>query len=314
MEDFAARVELDPVPRSATQARRWVHDVLDQIDRPELAESAAVAVSELVTNGILHAQTSISLVVQTFGARVVITVTDRSPVPAHARFSPTTPREEETTVGRGLRIVRAYAVDWGVTSSPHGKAIWFVPSDGARSVEALSFPEVDLLGEEETGEPPVAGPRVRVRLLDAPVLVLRHFQDKWNELLRELQLIALGEPSALQSLAQELIDLVPITRATRWLTPESMAAFFESTLSGMERVDLELDVPTAAAPAYARLQEITRVLDGSEHQDSLLYLSGGEQAHQLRDWWFGGIARQLAGEPPQRWRGDFRVATADQNS
>ncbi|HET7328401.1 MAG TPA: ATP-binding protein [Nocardioidaceae bacterium] len=311
MEDFAEHIELDPEPRSATLARRWMRDVLDQIDRPELAESASVAVSELVTNSILHAQTTISLVVQTFGKRVVVTVTDRSPVPSRARISSDASPDDETTVGRGLRIVRACAVDWGITSSPHGKAIWFVPSDAPHSVDPASFPGMDLLGDEEQDEVVIEGPRVLVRMVDAPVVVLRHFHDKWNELLREMQLIALGEPSELQGLAQELIGLVAITRSTRWMTPDSVGALVESTVSGADRIDLELDIPTAARPAFARQLEIARILDEATYQDLLLYLPGGGQAEQLREWWFGGIARQLGGEPPQPWSSGFALDTAE---
>lgn len=314
MEDFAARVELAPEPRSATRARSWMRRVLDEIDRPELAESASVAVSELVTNGILHAQTSISLGVQTFGPRVVITVTDRTPVPSHTRLSPGAPRDDETTVGRGLRIVRAYAIDWGVTSSQHGKSIWFVPSDSPHSVDPASFPEIDLLGGEESSEPTIEGPRAQVRMLDAPVVLMRHFQDRWNELLREMQLISLGETSDLQSLAQELTALVPITRATRWMVPDSLAEFAESAVNGVDHLDLVLDVPRAAEPAYTRLLEITRALNEPRYRDLLLYMSEGDQARQLMEWWFGGIARQLAGQTPEQWPDGFSIDTADQTS
>ena len=45
---------LAPGPRGAVQARRWVAGVCDEIGRPELRENAELALSEVVTNAILH--------------------------------------------------------------------------------------------------------------------------------------------------------------------------------------------------------------------------------------------------------------------
>lgn len=309
MEEYAARIELDPEPQSAPEARRWVRSVLEEVDRPDLIESAAAGVSELVTNGILHANTSISLVMQAFAERVVISVTDRTPVPNQTGLDPSTMGDEESTVGRGLHIVRAYASDWGVASSRHGKVIWFVPSEDASAVDT-AFPALDLLGDEESGEPTVSGPLVRVTMVHAPVFLLRHFHERWNELLREMYLIALGEPSDLQALASELTDLVSLTRAARWMTPESTADFTEAVRSGVDRVDLTLDVPGEAGTAFRRVLEISKALEEVQHQDLLLYVGGGEQGDQLRDWWFGEIARQVAGDPPTPWAGSFTVDPA----
>lgn len=307
MRDFAARLELEPEPRSAATARAWTRDVLREIRREDLAESATAGVSELVTNGILHAQTSIMLVLQTFGDRVVLTVTDRSPVHAAARFSSTVPRDDDSTVGRGLRIVRAYARDWGVTSSPHGKSIWFVPAETPHAVSSSVLPEVDLLGDEETVETVVEGPRARIHMIDTPVAVLRYFQDRWSEIVREMQLIALAEPSDLQALAEELCDLVPTTRAARWMTADSAAAITEAVAGREDRLNLELEIPLRARDAYARTLEITRELERRELRESLLSLSGSTQSLQWREWWFGEIVRQLDGKPPTPWRGAFTV-------
>lgn len=309
MEDYAARIELDPQPQAAAQARRWMRDVLDEIGRPELAESASAGLSELVTNGILHAHTTISVSVRYFRRRVVVTVTDRSPVPTPTPLGSGSSHREESTVGRGLRIVRAYATDWGVTSSQHAKAIWFVPSEGPHAVD-LTAADVDLLGAEETAEPVVHGSVVRVVMRDAPVLLLRHYQERWNELLREMHLIALGEPSDLQALASELTDLVSLTRAARWMTPESTADFTEAVTTGVDRVDLTLDVPRDAGTAFRRVLEISKALEEVQHQDLLLYVGGGEQGDQLRDWWLGEIARQVAGDPPTPWAGSFTLDPA----
>ena len=45
---------LAPGPRGAVQARRWVVGVCGEIGRPDLTENAELALSEVVTNAILH--------------------------------------------------------------------------------------------------------------------------------------------------------------------------------------------------------------------------------------------------------------------
>ncbi|MGH3366368.1 MAG: ATP-binding protein [Nocardioidaceae bacterium] len=54
-------IQLPPEPQSAPVARRWVRQRLTEIGRAELVAAAETGVSELVTNGILHARTTIGL-------------------------------------------------------------------------------------------------------------------------------------------------------------------------------------------------------------------------------------------------------------
>ncbi|MGH3385580.1 MAG: ATP-binding protein [Nocardioidaceae bacterium] len=308
MADFAARVELAPEPRSAATARRWMREVLESIARDDLVESASAGVSELVTNGILHAHTALLLVVQAFDERVVVSVTDRSPLEGRARLGPSVEHDRDSTVGRGLRIVRAYASEWGITTSAHGKAIWFVPLE-ASSIDApdIAGPELELLGEQESVAPDEHGPVVPVVLRDAPLAVIRQFQDSWIELIRELQLIALGEPSELQALAQEFSELVPQVRTSRWITAESADAIPAARAAGKDRVDVRLEIPTSMRDSYIRVEAILDHLDAQRHHELLLYLSGGAQDVKVRDWWLSEIIRQLDGAPARPWDGAFEV-------
>jgi anti-sigma regulatory factor (Ser/Thr protein kinase) len=311
MEEHAARVELEPEPLSASAARLWVQDTLGQIGRNDLVESATAGVSELVTNAILHAQTAISVVLQNFGERVVITVTDRAPVHTQSRFSPDAPREEDSTVGRGLGIVRAFAEDWGVVSSTHGKSIWFVPAAAPHALEEFVLPEIELLGEEEPSESDPDGPRVAVEMVDAPVEPMMRYQDRWTELVRELQLIALGEPSPLQAIAAEVCDIVPLTRAQRWMAEDSVARLAAAHEEGRDRVRLTLEVPLVLRDTYIRLRELLARLVSSASHDELLYLTSSPtsspQFAQLRDCWFLEVIGQLGGAEPTPWRGSFVV-------
>ena len=91
-------------------------------DSPSDVETAMLLVSEVVTNAVLHARTSVTLRVEQRPDLVRIEVRDGSPVQLriHA-FSQT------SATGRGLRLLDQLAHRWGVNNeSPSGgKVVWF---------------------------------------------------------------------------------------------------------------------------------------------------------------------------------------------
>jgi anti-sigma regulatory factor (Ser/Thr protein kinase) len=109
------------LPAAVTQARRYVFDLLGDID-PDIADDAAVMVSELATNSLRHASSQFVVRVERAGDEITISVEDSGPG-APVLQSPT-PRESR---GRGLQIVAALASRWGVTRSSDGpgKKVWF---------------------------------------------------------------------------------------------------------------------------------------------------------------------------------------------
>jgi len=72
---------------SVRLARDWVTGVLTDIGRHELAESARLAVSELVTNAILHAEPPMTVHVRGTVEHPRIEVTDQSMVPPQQRHT-----------------------------------------------------------------------------------------------------------------------------------------------------------------------------------------------------------------------------------
>jgi anti-sigma regulatory factor (Ser/Thr protein kinase) len=94
----------------------------------ELREAAALLVSELVTNAVLHCRSDISLHMATSPRAVRVGVHDRgAAMPVRAGE----PVETTQVGGRGLIIVDALAANWGVTASrePPGKCVWFELGD-----------------------------------------------------------------------------------------------------------------------------------------------------------------------------------------
>jgi two-component sensor histidine kinase len=91
---------------------------------PEVGETAALLVSELATNAVVHASSdfAVTVVYPTPDGRVRIEVVDRAPgEPAPLRPPPSDPH------GRGLLLVASLAHAWGVKKAGRrvGKTIWF---------------------------------------------------------------------------------------------------------------------------------------------------------------------------------------------
>jgi serine phosphatase RsbU (regulator of sigma subunit)/anti-sigma regulatory factor (Ser/Thr protein kinase) len=113
---------LQPDPASSRVARRHVGWVLEDWGVEDLVEPAALLVSELVTNAVVHVGADIRLRVQRLPEGVRVTVFDGSPDTVAARRRAVPP---ESPSGRGLLIVDNVADRWGVEPSRSGKQVWF---------------------------------------------------------------------------------------------------------------------------------------------------------------------------------------------
>ena len=120
--DAAASLHLPPVPASAGKARRFIAELCTATQMPtEMCETAALLVSELVTNAIIHGKTSATIEVHRPPDTLRVSVRDDNPVLPPIGTSPTLSAES----GRGLTIVSLLADAWGVEQLDNGKAIWF---------------------------------------------------------------------------------------------------------------------------------------------------------------------------------------------
>ena len=118
---MARAVELMSRPASVRKARGFTADVLaDDGVEASVIEVAALLVSELVTNAVVHARGPICLIVHTDAHWVRIEVED----PGHRR-----PVLRAATLdavdGRGLLVVDKLATDWGTEQRATHKVVWF---------------------------------------------------------------------------------------------------------------------------------------------------------------------------------------------
>lgn len=112
---------LPRAPESVATARRLVRTALAAWRLEQLADSATLVVSELVTNAVQHARCDAVRVVVTrpSPSTVCVAVVDKSrvqPVPCRA--------SEHDEGGRGLALVGLLAEKWGTDPLPWGKRVW----------------------------------------------------------------------------------------------------------------------------------------------------------------------------------------------
>lgn len=111
---------LEAVP----QIRRDIVEDLEGAIKPETVHEAETVVSELVANAVRHAKAlpdgSIRVHWKVRAPRVELEVTDGGgpeiPMPR--------PQAEWAPAGRGLRIVRSMAHEWGVADEKVGRTVW----------------------------------------------------------------------------------------------------------------------------------------------------------------------------------------------
>ena len=137
-EGRVAAAAFEPEPTAVAAARRFVQETLNSWQlsgHDELVADAVLLTSELVTNALVHAGTSIQLTCRLDDAAVEVSVLDRHP----ARMIPDPPggsAEADRPGGRGLLLPGALSSSWGVTYAPTAKVVWFRLELGALSDRA----------------------------------------------------------------------------------------------------------------------------------------------------------------------------------
>ncbi len=109
------------MPASAAEARRFSLAALDEWGLSALEDTVTLLVTELVSNGVRHARTGLTLVLS-FDTRCLrIAVADGDPRPP----VPTT-RQGLSVGGWGLELVESLSTEWGTDiDDARGKTVWF---------------------------------------------------------------------------------------------------------------------------------------------------------------------------------------------
>ncbi|MFC9287583.1 SpoIIE family protein phosphatase [Streptomyces sp. NPDC057052] len=301
-------------PRSVAEARRFVRSALEDVLSPDAVDTAALLVSELVTNALLHARTEVEveLVVRAAGGAVRVAVSDRRPDRGPVPY--TYPAYAGT--GQGLALVGRLASRYGVDTGEETKTVWFELGPGATPDGTAAQPD-----GWETPAPPVgtgsgtdvgsrtavgpgtdigpgtdAGPGTTVTLIDVPGALYSASQQHRHTLLREVALAlaaghVLGVAPAELAAAQDMNHLIST----------SVTAALRHQAGGAEIRSLPLSVPADAGPAARALRAVLDLAEEAARDGRFLTLPALPRGRAFHEWLCDQIIGQLAGEPPTAW-------------
>jgi PAS domain S-box-containing protein len=283
----------EPHPVSVGDARHLVREQLVAAGRDDLVEAAELAVTELVTNALVHAGTRIGLRTHLDADGLRVEVTDGS-----AQF-PTRRRNGTLAgTGRGLMIVDSTVDRWGVDTHPAGKTVWFELSSAEGTHDAPR--DVQVLGrDDEHGS-------VRVELRNVPLLLHVAWQQHAESLLREFLLLSLtegAEEAGLQAHAASsdaialVLDHLPDPNVGD--DPDIlMAAVSEPEVSSESEV---LVVPLASLAHFRALDETLDAALALADEGKLLTAPTQPEIRAFRRWICGEVDRQSRGEVATAW-------------
>jgi PAS domain S-box-containing protein len=305
---------LPPEAPSARTARRHVRTVLGQAGRAAWSEAAELAVSEVVTNAVLHAHTSLVLRVVVGPDEALVEVEDGSAVLPTRRVSPD---GHAGTTGRGLTLLSALTRAHGVRATPAGKVVWFTVAEPPAEPDRRT--PLELERPADAVAPPGVATR-RVVLLGVPPTLEIAARDHQQSLLRELVLWLAEHADELPArpdlvradAARSLLWTALLAELERRGTPP------QPLVPGRLRppqpaVDVLLDVPPDLEGAFDALQDALDVGERLAVAGRLLTRPGLPEIVAVRDWACEQVVAQLAGVPPSPWPGadDERFTARD---
>jgi hypothetical protein len=128
IEELRVRQTLPPEAASAATGRLVASRALTRWGLGATEATILLLVTELISNGVRHAKTTLTLVMSFDGERLRLGVSDRDdhlpeaePEPARAHH------------GWGLRLVEMLSTDWGTCVDDGGKTVWCDVSVAAAS-------------------------------------------------------------------------------------------------------------------------------------------------------------------------------------
>lgn len=295
-------LSIDPSPRAAADARRWVGQVCRELDRTDLVESAELGVSELVTNAVLHAVPPLAVQVRGTVGHPRVEVLDASPaLPAPPPTAASDPEDVLTTFGRGLSIVAMSSVAWGATADHEGKVVWFEPADDVREVGVDGV--FDSVVRDDV---PVPEDAVEVVFFGVDVALQREVSLHYAELRRELKLLSLAHERD-YPVAKDLSAV--FTGFESLFHPQYGLAMAAAFAAGVRTIDVSVPMSPAAAPAFETMLDMFDLADAFCRAERLLSLQRTPGQREFHEWVLHEFIGQLRGAEPRPWPGTSGTRT-----
>jgi serine phosphatase RsbU (regulator of sigma subunit) len=295
--DDVATFELSDEPDAVPAARRFVHDQLLARGAHDSVDDATVVTAELLANARQHGLAPVSVSVSGAAGRVRVGVRDAS---ARTPLRPN--RSTNNMTGRGIMLVDALSVRWGVVVDDHGKVVWAEfgvtpvddPLESVRTVEQLSGVDADAATAAER--------RYTVVLGDVRTDLLIEAKAHMDNLVRELSLAAADDKTRSSEPFSGLVETVvhSFGDARNAIKRQAIAA----SRRGDQRTSLTLQLPLSAADAAEAYLSALDEADTYSRAARLLTLETPPDHKLFRRWYVEAVARQLrdlaAGREPSQ--------------
>ena len=288
--------------KSASVARRLLREALTDPLYADWLDDAQLAVSEIVTNVVLHARTDLVLTVRAEHERLCVQVRDDSShLPVERGF------DEDATTGRGMALVRELTTAFGAEPLPGGgKVVWFVL--GRPTIDATRWPVTTSGAAPVAGS--VAGPvalsgaAVHVTIGEVTMALVRIAVTESEAILREMLLY--GAEHLDQQLSQRDVLLAEAAHTQGMAAIDAAMATAGSGPAAMLRV--RIWVTPAESLAFAALSRLLLVAERLAATRQLLVSSSLPEAAALRQWFCSEIVDQVAGRPATTWADSPQLA------
>jgi anti-sigma regulatory factor (Ser/Thr protein kinase) len=314
---------------STPRARVFVRTALTGILAADVVAIAELCVSELVTNAVLHAGTSVQVHVTPVTDGIRILVRDGSgAMPLRVRHSRT------AATGRGLGLVAAVSRGWGVDVHPDGgKTVWCdltttqtAPTDEEALLAAwdddVEWDDLDLRRVQAADEAvrPVevsAGPATTVPgyviYLGYPVALSMRLREHYDALTRECQLLWAAAKRARTDAATHAEvphRLAQLAEEMAGRNRESLTAPERRRLEAFARGETTIELAYLFRPELKEqiilAREVLAEMDEYSRRNALLTLATPRDINALMSWLLEEYIRQADGAQPRPWDGPLR--------
>jgi anti-sigma regulatory factor (Ser/Thr protein kinase) len=337
----ASVVTLPAEVASTPRARQFVRGALGGILDADVVAAAELCVSELVTNAVLHAGTSVRVELTAVADGIRVAIEDGSPVmPLRVRHSRT------AATGRGLALVAAVSRNWGVElRTEGGKTVWCElattteePTDEVALLAAwdddvdwddldvrrvLAADEADQAGRADRGlrversTPPQGAADESIEgcvvYLGYPVVLSMRLQEHYEALTRECQLLSASAHRFGRDTAQraevplrlaQLAEEMAVRYAVHRSDPDRRR--LEAFARGDDSMTLVYVIIPELKEQIVVLREVLAEMDEYSRRNALLTLSTPPDIEALTGWLLAEYLRQADGHPPRQWDGPLR--------
>jgi PAS domain S-box-containing protein len=286
------RRRFPPRPSSVREARRMVRDSLVVARREDLVETAELLVSEIVTNALVHAGTSIDVAFSFVDGGLRIEVTDGSPhAPTPRGYGPA------AGTGRGLMLLEQMVDEWGVVPDDPGKTVWF---------QIASRCDPDRRSPAPEGSTGPAGSCVAVELFDVPLLLHEAWRQHAESMLREYLLAGLdlddGEDAiAVHAQASDAIALLAEHIPSSGVGDDPERVMVSATEPLVTSPRVTLPVPTRSVRHFATLDKTMRTALRMAEDGMFLTVTTQPEIQAFRSWLCEQVATQSEGGAATPW-------------